>query len=50
MQGGLHMVSFRKVAVFIGVVGLLFGVTSMSMQRTQSLMRRPKPAQSPKPT
>jgi len=29
MQGGLHMVSFRKVAVFIGVVGLLFGVTSI---------------------
>jgi hypothetical protein len=30
MQGGLHMGSFRKVAVFIGVVGLLFGVTSMA--------------------
>ena len=30
MQGGLHMVSFRKVAVFIGVVGLLFGVVSMA--------------------
>src|SRR6266850_2590808 len=29
MQGGLHMVSFRKVAVFIVVVGLLFGVASM---------------------
>ena len=29
MQGGLHMVSFRKVAVFISVVGLLFGVASM---------------------
>jgi hypothetical protein len=29
MQGGLHMVSFRKVAVFIGVVGLLFAVTSL---------------------
>jgi hypothetical protein len=29
MQGGLHMVSFRKVAVFLGVVGLLFGVVSM---------------------
>jgi hypothetical protein len=29
MQGGLHMVNFRKVAVFIGVVGLLFGIASM---------------------
>jgi hypothetical protein len=29
MQGGLHMVSFRNVAVFIGVVGLMFGVASM---------------------
>jgi hypothetical protein len=29
MQGGLHMVSFRKVAVLIGVVGLLFGMASM---------------------
>ena len=29
MQGGLHMVSFRNIAVFIGVVGLLFGVASM---------------------
>lgn len=28
MQGGLHMVSFRKVAVFLGVVGFLFGVVS----------------------
>jgi hypothetical protein len=29
MQGGLHMVNFRKVAVFLGVVGLLFGIASM---------------------
>jgi len=29
MQGGLHMVSFRKVAVFIGVVGLSWGITSI---------------------
>jgi hypothetical protein len=29
MQGGLLMVSFRKVAVFIGVVGLLFGVVGI---------------------
>jgi hypothetical protein len=29
MQGGLQMVSFRKVAVFIGVVGFLFGVASV---------------------
>jgi hypothetical protein len=29
MQGGLHMVSFRKVAVFISVVGLLFGVVGI---------------------
>src|SRR2546426_904091 len=29
MQGGLHMVSFRKVAVFISVVGLLSGVASI---------------------
>src|SRR4029453_16356598 len=29
MQGGLHMVSFRKVAVFISVVGLLIGMASM---------------------
>src|SRR5919108_4470645 len=28
MQGGLCMVSFRRVAVFLGVVGLLFGVAS----------------------
>ena len=29
MQGGLLMVIFRKVAVFIGVVGLLFGVVGI---------------------
>ena len=29
MQGGLLMVSFRKVAVFIGVVGLLCGVVGI---------------------
>jgi hypothetical protein len=29
MQGGLLMVSFRKVAVFIGVIGLLFGVAGI---------------------
>lgn len=28
MQGGLHMVSFRNVAIFIGVVSLMLGVAS----------------------
>src|SRR5919108_1841784 len=28
-RGGLYMVSCRKVAVFLGVVGLLFGVASI---------------------
>jgi hypothetical protein len=28
-QGGLHMGSFRTVAVFIGVLGLLFGVSGI---------------------
>jgi hypothetical protein len=30
MQGGLHMVSFRNVVVFIAVVGLMFGLASMA--------------------
>jgi hypothetical protein len=30
MQGGQHMVSFRKVAVFIALVGLMFGLTGMA--------------------
>ena len=48
MQGGLHMVSFRKVAVFIGVVGLLFGVASMAdAAHTKS---HEDPAPSPEPT
>jgi len=29
MQGGLHMVSFRKVAVFLAVVGLLVSVVGI---------------------
>jgi hypothetical protein len=30
MQGGQQMVSFRTVAVFIAVVGLIFGLTGLS--------------------
>jgi hypothetical protein len=30
MLGGLHMASFRKVAVFIGVVGLLLSVVGVA--------------------
>jgi hypothetical protein len=30
MQGGQHMVSFRKVAVFIALVGLMFGLAGVA--------------------
>jgi hypothetical protein len=51
MQGGLHMVSFRKVAVFIGVVGLLFSVVGIvDAAHTKAHKRSTSTTESGEPT